>query len=69
MAPRVVGDWTTALALLDRAIILDPFDVAVRRSRGVALCAWDAPRKRVPSRTPRFACERNSIFSIKHGHD
>ena len=31
------GEWTAALALLDRAIALDPFDVAVRNSRGLTL--------------------------------
>ena len=31
------GDWAETLALLDRAIALDPYDVTVRYSRGLAL--------------------------------
>jgi tetratricopeptide (TPR) repeat protein len=33
------GDWAGTLALVDRAIALDPFDVAMRQRRGVALVA------------------------------
>ena len=31
------GEWAAALALLDRAIALDPYDLAARNSRGLAL--------------------------------
>jgi Flp pilus assembly protein TadD len=31
------GDWAASLALLDRAIALDPYDVGVRQSRGLVL--------------------------------
>jgi tetratricopeptide (TPR) repeat protein len=31
------GDWTAAITLLDRAIALDPHDVAVHQSRGLVL--------------------------------
>ena len=50
------GDWVETLNLLDRAIALDPYDVTLRYSRGLARDArWGVPMTRTPSRPWRLA--------------